>query len=78
MKRMLEWVERMLSPRRAASDVVDRPSKRLSVEDLVMPDIYADEHVATVPHLKVIDLSSPEIDKSTGFNPYDTAVLRKK
>jgi len=45
---------------------------------LVMPDIYADEHVATVPHLKVIDLTSPDIDKSIGFNPYDTAVLRKK
>ena len=68
----------MLSPRRAASGVVDHPSRPLSVDDLVMPDIYADEHVATAPHLKVIDLSSPDIDKSTGFNPYDTAVLRKK
>jgi len=75
---MSEWVARMVSPHRTASDVVDRPSKPLSVEDLVMPDIYADEHVATVPHLKDIDLSSPDIDKSTGFNPYDTAVLRKK
>ena len=78
MKRLFQWVERMLSPRATASGVADQPSDPLSVEDLVMPDIYADEQVATVPHLKVIDLSSPDIDKSTGFNPYDTAVLRKK
>ena len=77
MKRMSEWVARMFS-RPEVSGVVDQPSDPLSVEDLVMPDIYADEQVATVPHLKVIDLSSPDIDKSTGFNPYDTAVLRKK
>ena len=77
MKRIIEWVETVLS-RRDAPDVVDQSSKPLTVEDLVMPDIYAVEHVATVPDLKVIDLSSPDIDKSTGFNPYDTAVLRKK
>ena len=56
----------------------EQPSKPVSVEDLVMPDIYADELADTVPLLKVIDLPSPDIDKSTGFNPYDTAVLRKK
>jgi hypothetical protein len=58
--------------------VDEQPSTPLSVEDLVMPDIYAVEHEDTVPVLKVIDLSSQDIDKSTGFNPYDTAVLRKK
>ena len=60
------------------SDVDEQPSKPLRVDDLVMPDIYADELANTVPFIKVIDLSSPDIDKSTGFNPYDTAVLRKK
>ena len=72
MKRMSEWVARMLSPRATASGVVDQPSDPLSVEDLVMPDIYADEQVATVPHLKVIDLSSPDIDDGGGFDPYDS------
>jgi len=67
----------MLS-RRRAPEAVDQPSKSIAVEDLVVPDIYAVEHVDTVPVIKVIDLSSPDIDKSTGFNPYDTAVLRKK
>ncbi len=77
MKRMIEWVVAML-PRRRSPEAVDQPSKSIAVEDLVVPDIYVVEHVDTVPVLKVIDLSSPDIDKSTGFNPYDTAVLRKK
>jgi hypothetical protein len=47
-------------------------------KNILMPDIYGNERVATVPDLKIIDLSSPDIDESTGFNPYDTAVLRKK
>ena len=58
--------------------VDEQPSKPLSVEDLVIPDIYAVEHEDTVPVLKVIDLSSPGADEIEGFNPYDTAVLRKK
>jgi hypothetical protein len=70
---MLKLVARPKAP-----DVTEQPSKPLTVEDLVMPDIYSVEHVETVPNLKVIDLSSPDIDKSSGFNPYDTAVLRKK
>ena len=49
-----------------------------SLKKAPMPDISGDEHVATVPDLKIIDPSSPDIDESTGFNPYDTAVLRKK
>ena len=36
------------------------------------------EHSVTVPNLKLDDQSSPDIDKSTGFNPYDTARLHKK
>ena len=75
MKRIIEWMEKKLSHPEAP--VVDeRPSKRLTVDDLVMPDIYAVEHVETVPDLKIIDLSAA--DESDGFNPYDTAVLRKK
>jgi len=44
-------------------------------KNVLMPDIYGNEHVATVPDLKVLDPS--DTDESTGFNPYDTAVLRK-
>lgn len=77
MKRIIAWMEKKLSHPEAP--VVDeQPSKPLTVDDLVMPDIYTVKHVETVPDLKIIDLSSPDIDKSTGLNPYDTAVLRKK
>jgi hypothetical protein len=76
MKRIVEWARTILS--RPEVPAVSQPSKPLTVEDLEMPDIYAVEHVDAVPNLKIIDLSSPDIDKSTGFNPYDTAVLRKK
>jgi hypothetical protein len=47
-------------------------------KNILMPDIYGNEHGTTVPDLKIIDPSSPDIDESTGFNPYDTAILRKK
>ncbi len=77
MKRIIEWAATMFS-RPEVSDVAEQPSKPVSVEDLVMPDIYADKPANTVPLLRVIDLSSPDIDKSTGFNPYDTAILREK
>ena len=49
-----------------------------------MPDIYGEKIDAgervdvTEPLLKILDPSSPDIDKSTGFNPYDTAVLKEK
>ena len=76
MKRIKEWVEEKFS--RPEKPAVGQASKPLTVDDLVMPDIYAVKHIYTVPGLKVIDLSSPDIDKLTGFNPYDTAVLRKK
>lgn len=77
MKRIIEWMEKKLSHPEVPA-VPEQPSKPLTVDDLVMPDIYSVEHVETVPDLKVIDLSSPDIDESSGFNPYDTAVLRKK
>jgi len=47
-------------------------------KNILMPDIYGNEDVATVPDLKILGPSSPDTDESTGFNPYDTAVLRKK
>jgi hypothetical protein len=76
MKSLFAWVETKLSrPEATAESEVSKP---LSVEDLVVPDIYAVDHVDTVPNLKIIDLSSPDIDSTTGFDPYDTAILRNK
>jgi hypothetical protein len=75
MKRIVKWIEKKLSYQKARV-VNEQPNKQLTVDDLVMPDIYAVEHVETVPDLKIIDLSSP--GESSEFNPYDTAVLRKK
>ncbi len=46
-------------------------------KNILMPDIYGNERIATVPDLKILDPSSPDTDESTGFNPYDTAVLQK-
>ena len=46
--------------------------------DGTMPDIYADTDVAPPPDRKFLDPSSPDADKTTGFNPYDTAKLHKK
>ena len=73
MKRIIEWVEKKLS--RPETPVLDeQPSKPLTVDELVMPDIYAEVKTTT----EILDLSSPDSDKKRGFNPYDTGVLRKR
>ncbi len=77
MKRIIRWLETIFSGAKAPF-VGDQSSNAVSVDDLVTPDIYADEHVATVPDLRTLVPSSPDIDKSEGFNPYDTAVFQKK
>ena len=77
MKRIFGALKtRLSSPADVAED--DPPTATMSAEDVVMPDIYADEHVATVSDLKIIGPSSPDSDDAEGFNPYDTAVLQKK
>ena len=73
----MKWAEKKLS-RPEAPVVLDHETKPVSAEDLVMPDIYTVKRVDTVPHLKILDLSSPDIDNSTGFDPYDTVVLHEK
>ncbi len=45
---------------------------------VLMPDIYAEKPVSTDPKLEILDRSSPDAVKSTGFDPYDTIVLHKK
>lgn len=77
MNRTIKALVRKLS-RRKAPIAADQPYNAVSAEDVLMPDIYAVMNVATVTDLKILDQSSPDIDKSEGFNPYDTAVLRKK
>ena len=87
MKLMITWLETVLS---RWGIVADAPSNPESVkpdeldlandmQDLVrdapMPDIYTDKHV---PDRKFLDPSSPDADKTTGFNPYDTAKMHKK
>jgi hypothetical protein len=73
MKRIVEWARRILSrPQVPVED--DQPSKPLSEDDMVMPDIYAEVKTTA----EVLDLSSPDSDRKRGFNPYDTARLQKK
>ncbi len=73
MKRIVQWVRSILSRPKATVEV-DQPSEPVSVEDLVMPDIYAEAKTTD----KILDLSSPDSDKTRGFNPYDTGRLQKK
>jgi len=66
MKDIPKWLEESLSQSPAF------------LNDAPMPDIYTDECDDTVPHVKVLDLSLTDANKSTGFHPYDTGVLQKK
>ena len=69
---MIEWVKTTLTQPQPPD--ISEPSKPLSVDDLVMPDIYVEVNATA----KILDLNSPDSDKKRGFNPYDTGVLQKK
>jgi hypothetical protein len=73
MKRIVEWARTILS-RPEVPVVDDQPSKPVSEEDLVMPDIYAEVKTTS----RILNLSAPDSDKTRGFNPYDTGRLQKK
>ncbi len=76
MKRIIVALEEKSSgPKAPVAD--DRPSDTVSVEDVLMPDIYGENNDDAEPLLDILDTSSPD-DESTGCNPYDTAVLQKK
>jgi hypothetical protein len=77
MKRMIGALKAKLS-RPKALDVPDQPNTTVSVKEVLMPDIYGDEDVGTVPDLKIPDQPSLEVGESAGFNPYDTGTLQKK
>ncbi len=64
---------------------VARASRRVdclgSGKDAEMPDIYAEKHAVEETSVEVApsDVESPGIDRSRGFNPYDTwRFLNKK
>jgi hypothetical protein len=73
MKRIIEWMEKKLSHQEGPVED-EQPSELLTVDDVVMPDIYAEVKNTA----EILDLSSPGSDSKRGFNPYDTGVLRKK
>ena len=87
MKLMITWLETIFSrwgvvadtlsnPESIKPDELDLPNDMQDlVSDAPMSDIYTDKHV---PDRKFLDPSSQDADKTTGFNPYDTAKLHKK
>ena len=83
MKRMIAWLETLLSrwgagadePSYSIGDAANEAHYQPAETNAPMPDIYNDKHV---PDRKFLDPSSQDTDKTTGFNPYDTANLHKK
>ena len=91
MKRMIAWLETLLSrwgagalgrwgagaekPSNSTGDAANDTHYQPAETNAPMPDIYTDKHV---PDRKFLDPSSQDADKTTGFNPYDTAKLHKK
>ncbi len=76
MRKIFNWVNER-PPENTEQDSVNFSDDSVVVPDVEMPDIYS-EYDPTVPELKIIDISSQTDHASEGFNPYDTAVLRKK
>ncbi len=75
MKRMIRALKAKLS-RPNVLTVPDQPGSTVSVEDVSMPDIYADKSDATTVELEI--LPPLGADESIGFDPYDTAKMLKK
>ena len=49
-----------------------------SLEDDLIPVLYADEHYEKEIVFRIVDRTSFEIDVSSGFDPYNTASMYKK
>ncbi len=85
---MIAWLETKLSRWGAVADEPDVNESTGEVANSTqdqepekgapMPDIYADEHGAPAPDRSFLDPSPTDADKTTGFNPYDTAKMHKK
>ena len=67
-----------LNEQESETESQDQPDDSAPVQDVVMPDIYADDCEPTMPKLKTIDLRASGGDESEGFDPYDTARLHTK
>jgi hypothetical protein len=86
MKGVFHWLSMNLSRSPASETRSDQDSFEndersangdFQIDDL-MPDIYSGSTDETAPHLRVIKGRSQATDKSTGFDPYDTAKFHKK
>ena len=75
---MKRFLDRLKEKNSQPTDDIDDSGTRSAEREVVMPDIYGEKHEATKPHLKILDPTSPDIDVSTGFDPYDTVVLHNK
>ena len=49
-----------------------------SLPEAVTPNMYSDGQDDTVPRITVLDMDLVNVDESTGTDPYDTGVFRKK
>lgn len=82
MNRIIKWLEAKFSqPRKTIVPVQRSNTVSVKSDEIGNDDCGTDVsfgHVPTVPDLQILDQSSPGIDKSTGFNPYDTVVLHEK
>ncbi len=77
MKRFIEALKAKLArPKDLIVD--DQSSHTVSADDVLTPDIYADEHGDTVPNLEVVGPSVADADQTTDFDLDDTARMRKK
>ena len=77
MKRFLRTLKARLS-HPDGPVTTNRSSNAVAVEDVLMPDIYADQRARTSPEPQAPTPSSPDGDKTRGFNPYDTGVFQEK
>ena len=46
--------------------------------NVVMPDIYANAAEVKKPEPKTVDQPLPNVDKTIGFDPYDTGILQQQ
>ena len=75
MKRLIGALKAKLS-RLEQIAVPDQRGRTLSVDDVPLPDIYAEKKVDPAPEFGIVH--PPGTDDSDGFNPYDTAILHKR
>ncbi len=82
MQHIISWLQAKLSRSKSAnrSDPPSTPGGSIpGKSDLGLPkDMQALVDDASMPDRKFLDPSSPDANKTTGFNPYDTAKLHKK